>query len=242
MSSSSKFTILPGNLFQSLIDHGKKLFACRSQLERGLTNNIELPSLEVWEKGVRIQISLKSLVYCPFCSQKTELQDTLQAVMYTCTLICYLLTRLIFNTNKIEKRSALVAMGYNGLPDRTLPINLIHETARRSERVDNAALSSAASYEIPGQMMERALFARSQDSKQNTQASQQRQRRRTLVQSELARSRYEQYQRYCEIHNINVNISVDNTMEHSQSTELPSTLKGGPFQFLQHVGYNTWLS
>ena len=59
-------------------------------------------------------------------------------------------------------------MGYNGLPDRTLPINLIHETARRSERVDNAALSSAASYEIPGQMMQRALFARSQDSKQNT--------------------------------------------------------------------------
>ena len=43
-------------------------------------------------------------------------------------------------------------MGYNGLPDRTLPINLMHETARRSERVDNAALSSAASYEIPGQM------------------------------------------------------------------------------------------
>ena len=59
-------------------------------------------------------------------------------------------------------------MGYNGLPDRTLPINLIHETARRSERVDNTALSSAASYKIPGQMMERALFARSQDSKQNT--------------------------------------------------------------------------
>ena len=59
-------------------------------------------------------------------------------------------------------------MGCNGLPDRTLPINLIHETARRSERVDNAALSSAASYKIPGQMMERALFARSQDSKQNT--------------------------------------------------------------------------
>ena len=29
------------------------------------------------------------------------------------------------------------------LPGRTLPINLIHEKARRSERVDNAALSSA---------------------------------------------------------------------------------------------------
>ena len=56
----------------------------------------------------------------------------------------------------------------NGLPDRTLPINSIHETARRSETVDNAALSNAASYEIPGQMMERALFARSQDSKQDT--------------------------------------------------------------------------
>ena len=55
---------------------------------------------------------------------------------------------------------------YNGLPGRTLPINLIHETARRSERVDNAALSSAVSYEIPGQMTERALFARSQDNKQ----------------------------------------------------------------------------
>ena len=70
---------------------------------------------------------------------------------------------------------------YNGLPGRTLPINLIHETARRSERVDNAALSSAVSYEIPGQMTERALFARSQDSKQDTWASQQRKRRRTLV-------------------------------------------------------------
>ena len=48
--------------------------------------------------------------------------------------------------------------GYNGLPGRTLPVNLIHETVRRSERVDNAALSSAVSYEIPGQMMERTLF------------------------------------------------------------------------------------
>ena len=48
--------------------------------------------------------------------------------------------------------------GYNRLTGRTLPVNLIHETARRSERVDNAALSSAVSYEIPGQMMERALF------------------------------------------------------------------------------------
>ena len=38
--------------------------------------------------------------------------------------------------------------GYNGLPGRTLPLNLIHETARRSERVDNAALSSAVSYEM----------------------------------------------------------------------------------------------
>ena len=62
----------------------------------------------------------------------------------------------------------LCIRGYNGLLGRTLPINLIHETARRSERVDNAALSSAASYEIPGQMMERALFARSQDGKQDT--------------------------------------------------------------------------
>ena len=37
-----------------------------------------------------------------------------------------------------------------------------------SERVDNAALSSAVSYEILGQMTERALFARYQDSKQDT--------------------------------------------------------------------------
>ena len=37
--------------------------------------------------------------------------------------------------------------GYNGLPGRTLLINLIHEIARRSERVDNVALSSAVSYE-----------------------------------------------------------------------------------------------
>ena len=48
----------------------------------------------------------------------------------------------------------LCISGYNGLPGRTLPTNLIHETARRSERVDNAALSTAVSYEIPGQMME----------------------------------------------------------------------------------------
>ena len=48
--------------------------------------------------------------------------------------------------------------GHNGLPGRTLPIYLIHETAPRSERVDNAALSSAASYEMPGQMLETALF------------------------------------------------------------------------------------
>ena len=44
--------------------------------------------------------------------------------------------------------------GYNGLPGQTLLINLIHETARRSERVNNGALSSADSYKIPGQMME----------------------------------------------------------------------------------------
>ena len=35
-------------------------------------------------------------------------------------------------------------------------MNLIHKTARRSERVDNAASSSAVSYEITVQMMERA--------------------------------------------------------------------------------------
>ena len=33
--------------------------------------------------------------------------------------------------------------GHNGLPGRTLPINLIQETARRSEREGHAALSSA---------------------------------------------------------------------------------------------------
>ena len=43
----------------------------------------------------------------------------------------------------------LCISGYNGLPGRTLPINLIHKTARQSERVDDAALSSAVSYEIP---------------------------------------------------------------------------------------------
>ena len=36
---------------------------------------------------------------------------------------------------------------YNGLPGRTLLINLTHEIARRSERVDNVALTSAVSYE-----------------------------------------------------------------------------------------------
>ena len=62
----------------------------------------------------------------------------------------------------------LCIRGYNGLPGRTLPTNLIHETARRSERVDNVALSSAVSYEIPGQMVGRPLFAGSQDTKQDT--------------------------------------------------------------------------
>ena len=51
----------------------------------------------------------------------------------------------------------LCISGYNGLPGQTLP-SVIHEIARRSERVDNAALSSAVSYEIPSQMMERAPF------------------------------------------------------------------------------------
>ena len=57
VSSSSMFTILPVNLFQCLIDHGKKLFTCRLQLQRGLRNNTELPSLEVWEKGVDTNLS-----------------------------------------------------------------------------------------------------------------------------------------------------------------------------------------
>ena len=52
----------------------------------------------------------------------------------------------------------LCKSGYNWLTGRTLPINLIQESALRSERVDNAAFSSAVSYEIPGQMMERTLF------------------------------------------------------------------------------------
>ena len=83
----------------------------------------------------------------------------------------------------------LCISGYNGLPGRTLPINLIHETARRSERVDNAALSSAVSYEIPGQMTEGPFFARSQDSKQDAWASKQE-----VAWSELVRKRHEQYQ------------------------------------------------
>ena len=61
----------------------------------------------------------------------------------------------------------LCISGYNGLPGRTLPINLIHETARRLEREDNAVLSSAVSYDIPGQMMKGSFFARSHDSKQD---------------------------------------------------------------------------
>ena len=46
----------------------------------------------------------------------------------------------------------LCISGYNnGSPGGTLPnINLIHETARRAEKVDNAALSSAVTYETPG--------------------------------------------------------------------------------------------
>ena len=59
----------------------------------------------------------------------------------------------------VEISTTLLCIGgYNGLPGGTLRINLIHETARRSERVDNAALLSAVSYEIPSQMMERAPF------------------------------------------------------------------------------------
>ena len=54
----------------------------------------------------------------------------------------------------------LCITGYNRLPGRALPINLVHETDRLSERVDNADLSSAVSYEIPGQMIERVLFRR----------------------------------------------------------------------------------
>ena len=38
--------------------------------------------------------------------------------------------------------------GYHGLPGRTLPINLIHETVRRSEIVDNAAFQSAVSHTL----------------------------------------------------------------------------------------------
>ena len=65
-----------------------------------------------------------------------------------------------------ELRHTLVDIGttllciqwVNGLPGRTLPLNLIHETVRRSERVGNKALSSAASYEMQGQMIEGALF------------------------------------------------------------------------------------
>ena len=63
----------------------------------------------------------------------------------------------------------LCISGYNGLPGRTLPINLIHETARRSEIVDNAALSSAALYaKYQAKCWKGPFFARSQDSKQDT--------------------------------------------------------------------------
>ena len=53
----------------------------------------------------------------------------------------------------LDLRHTLVGIGttllcITGLPGRTLPINLIHETVRRSERVGNAALSSAVLDEI----------------------------------------------------------------------------------------------
>ena len=70
VSSSSMFTILPGNLFRCLIDHGKKLFACRLQLERGLRNNTELPSLEVWEKGVRYKSLSNYWFIVPFAVRR----------------------------------------------------------------------------------------------------------------------------------------------------------------------------
>ena len=62
--------MLPGNLFQCLIDHGKKLFACRLHLERGLRNNIELASPEVWGKGVRYKSLSNHWFIVPFAVRR----------------------------------------------------------------------------------------------------------------------------------------------------------------------------
>ena len=125
-------------------------------------------------EGVDIQIKSNHCLLSLLQSEDWIVGYLTSCDIYSNTL--HLLTRLIFNTNKIwgtispcgneNLRHILVDIGttllcvngYNGLPCRTLPVNLRHETARRSERVDNAALSSAASNEIPGQMMETTLF------------------------------------------------------------------------------------
>ena len=54
----------------TLKEHGKKLFACRLQLERGLRNNIELLSLEVWEKGVTYKSPSHHWFIVPFAVRR----------------------------------------------------------------------------------------------------------------------------------------------------------------------------
>ena len=58
---------IPGNFLQCLIGHGKKLLACWLQLEWGLRNNIELPSLEVqlygkWELNINLSQTFVNVV------------------------------------------------------------------------------------------------------------------------------------------------------------------------------------
>ena len=84
---------------------------------------------------------------------------------------------------------------YNGLPCRTLPINLIHETVRRSKRVDNAAFSSAVSCVVrntwPNGKSRFCTFSIWQTRYLGKSAKAAETYSRKI---ELARSRYEQYQ------------------------------------------------
>ena len=57
-----------------------------------------------------------------------------------------------------DLRHTLVDIGTTLLCISVYTEGYLAETVRRSQRVDNAALLSAVSYEIRGQMMEKALF------------------------------------------------------------------------------------
>ena len=99
----------------TLKEHGKKLFACRLQLERGLRNNIELLSLEVWEKGVTYKSPSHHWFIVPFAVRRLNCR-----IRYKLWYIYLYATHWqdwYLTLTKFEKRSVLVAMGLLELPD-----------------------------------------------------------------------------------------------------------------------------